>query len=346
MQEFRIQTSSYAPEFGRSPGAQVSIVTKSGGNQFHGTAFDYLRNDIFDARNWFDFAQPNAYYGNPAALPKPPLRQNDFGGTFSGPIIKDKTFFFFSYEGLRLRLPQTASALFYTASARAAAAPAYQPFINALPLPTSAPTDPTCDNITNPCLAPISTAYSNPASLNATSLRVDHYLTNKVTLFARYNYAPSYDGSRQWEELWTTSSKVETFTGGATILFTPTKVNDFRGNWSRNQVSEVISLTSFLGAVVPPASVLFPAPYRPGQGQALVFFPDGRDMEVREGSLGGHTQRQLNFMDAFSWALGVHQFKIGIDYRRVTTSAANADGWGVFPRRSHRLRPERRAWPS
>src|SRR5271157_4910058 len=102
MQEFRIQTSSFAPEFGRSPGAQISIVTKSGANAFHGTAYDYLRNDIFDARNWFDFAQPNATYGVVAPLPKPPLRQNDFGGTFSGPILKDKTFFFFSYEGLRL----------------------------------------------------------------------------------------------------------------------------------------------------------------------------------------------------------------------------------------------------
>jgi hypothetical protein len=70
MQEFRIQTSSYAPEFGRTPGAQISIVTKSGANQFHGTAFDYLRNDIFDARNYFDTPP----------LSKPPLRQNDFGG--------------------------------------------------------------------------------------------------------------------------------------------------------------------------------------------------------------------------------------------------------------------------
>src|SRR5271163_4055975 len=85
MQEFRIQTSSYAAEFGHTPGSQVSIVTKSGGNQFHGTAFDYLRNDVFDARNYFDTPP----------LPKPPERQNDFGGTLGGPIRKERTFFLF-----------------------------------------------------------------------------------------------------------------------------------------------------------------------------------------------------------------------------------------------------------
>src|SRR5580692_1300071 len=68
MQEFRIQTSSYATEFGRSPGGQISIVTKSGTNQWHGNAFDYLRNDVFDARDYF----------NHVPAPKPPLRQNDF----------------------------------------------------------------------------------------------------------------------------------------------------------------------------------------------------------------------------------------------------------------------------
>ena len=153
-------------------------------NQFHGTAFDYLRNDIFDARNYFD-APP---------LPKPPLRQNDFGGRLGGPIRKDETFFFFSYEGLRLRLPQTASGEFFTASARAAVAPVYQPLVNALPLPTpNAPLiDPTCDNITNPCLANLTVAYSNPSSLNATSIRIDHNLSKKITLFARYDHAPSY----------------------------------------------------------------------------------------------------------------------------------------------------------
>ena len=117
MQEFRIQTSSYAAEYGRTPGAQISIVTKSGTNQFHGTAFDYLRNDIFDARNYFD---------------APPLSSRRSARTTLAELLvdpfKDKTFFFFSYEGLRLRLPQTASGEFFTASARAAVAPVYQPF--------------------------------------------------------------------------------------------------------------------------------------------------------------------------------------------------------------------------
>jgi hypothetical protein len=183
MQEFRIQTSSYAAEYGRTPGAQISVVTKSGSNQFHGGVFDYLRNDLFDARNYFD--RP--------PLPKAPLRQNDFGGTLGGPILKDKTFFFISYEGLRLRQPQTATAAVLTASAREAVAPVYQPILQAVPLPNpNAPVlDPTCDNIQNPCMANLTVAYSNPSSLNATSLRIDHNLSSKITLFGRYNHAPS-----------------------------------------------------------------------------------------------------------------------------------------------------------
>src|SRR5258706_358282 len=87
LQEFRILTSSYAPEFGRTPGGQISIVTRSGTNQFHGTLFDYLRNDVLDANDWF---------ANQKQLSKPEERQNDFGGTFSGPLRKKSTFFFFS----------------------------------------------------------------------------------------------------------------------------------------------------------------------------------------------------------------------------------------------------------
>jgi hypothetical protein len=324
MQEFRIQTSSYEAESGRTPGAQVSIVTKSGTNQFHGTAFDYLRNDVFDARNYFD-APP---------LPKPPLRQNDFGGTFGGPIIKDKNFFFFSYEGLRLSLPQTASDQFYTASARAAVAPAYLPLVNALPLPDPAASliDPSCDNITNPCQATITAAYSNPSSLNSTSIRIDHKLTPKVNLFARYSHAPSYDATRNWEEVENSNVDMDALTGGATLLLAPSMLNDFRANWSRNTASNTNSLTDFHGAVVPPLAALFPSssPYNPRTDQALVSFPDA-GQEVRQGRQYNDVEQQLNFVDTFSLAFRTHQFKFGMDYRRLTPKASTINGYAFFP---------------
>lgn len=324
MQEFRIQTSSYAPEFGRSPGAQISLVTKSGTNQFHGTAFDYLRNDLLDARNFFDVPP----------LPKPPLRQNDFGGTLGGPIFKNKTFFFFSYEGLRLLQPQIASALIYTASARAAAAPAYQPFINALPLPTAPPIDPTCDNVTNACLAPLTVAYSNPSSLNATSLRIDQNLTKKITLFARYNHAPSYGATRFWEVLEYDHANTDTMTAGSTFILADNKLNDFRGNWSRSTGGDVSTLTNFHGAVVPSNSSLFPSstPYTFATSQAFVFFPDGGGgLELRAGTLAANVEKQLNFIDTFSWTLGAHQLKFGVDYRHINSTAGKSDGWAAFP---------------
>jgi outer membrane receptor protein involved in Fe transport len=326
MQEFRVQTASYAPEFGRTPGAQISIVTKSGTNQFHGTAFDYLRNNIFDARNYFD-APP---------LPKPPLRQNDFGGTLGGPVLRDRTFFFFSYEGLRLRLPQTASGLFFTPSARAAVAPAYAPVVDALPLPDpNAPLiDPACDNVTNPCLANLTVAYSDPSTLNATSIRVDHKLTGKITLFARYNHASSYDASQFWEELAYRLVDIDSITAGATAVLAPTRVNEFRANWSRDTATSMGTLTNFHGAVAPPDSVLFPpsSPFRRDNGQALLSlgsFGDG-NMEVRESS-HSDVQRQINVLDTFSWVIGVHELKLGVDYRHLSPAHTEGNGYGLFP---------------
>ncbi len=306
MQEFRIQTSSYAPEFGRTPGAQISIVTKSGTNQFHGTAFDYLRNDFFDARNYFD---------RPPMI-KPPLRQNDFGGVIGGPIIKNKTFFFFSYEGLRLLLPQTGVQAFYTASARAAVAPVYRPFIDALPLPAGPPIDPTCDNITKGCTANVNAVWSNPSNIDATSIRIDHTLNKKITLFARYNHAPSYDGFRTFEQVEYDNVNTDTFTAGATIAFTPTKLNDFRANWSRTTGTTINVLTNFDGGVPPPMSAFFPpgSPYRFDHSQAVVA-------GVFDGTLYDNVQRQLNFVDTFSWVIGVHQVKFGVDYRRLSPTA-------------------------
>src|SRR6266852_4840400 len=162
LQEFRIQTSTYAPEFGRLPGAQISILTRSGTNQFHGTAFDYVRNDIFDANNWFNgFCTP----GPNCPLPKAKERQNDFGGTIGGPILRNRTFFFFSYEGLRLRLPVTTLSHVPDLPARQNAVPAMQPYLNAFPLPNGA------DNV-GTGIAEFNASFSNPAALDAYSLRI------------------------------------------------------------------------------------------------------------------------------------------------------------------------------
>ncbi len=90
--EFRVLESNYSAEYGRNAGGIVSVVTKSGTNQFHGTAYDYLRNNFFDA---------NTFFNNEQNLPVPVLKRNQFGATLGGPIIKDKLFFFFSYEGTR-----------------------------------------------------------------------------------------------------------------------------------------------------------------------------------------------------------------------------------------------------
>ncbi|HEY8224310.1 MAG TPA: carboxypeptidase-like regulatory domain-containing protein, partial [Pyrinomonadaceae bacterium] len=154
MQEFRIQTSSFAPEFGRMPGGQVSIVTRSGTNQFHGSLFEYFRNDVLDARSWFV---------NANGLNKPRERQNDFGGVFGGPIIKNRTFFFFSYEGLRLRQPSTQQSVVPDGQSRELAPATMRPYLNAFPIPNG--------SSLGPGLAQFNASFSNPSSLDAYSIR-------------------------------------------------------------------------------------------------------------------------------------------------------------------------------
>ena len=110
IQEFKVQSSDYSAEFGRGGGAQVNVVLKSGTNQFHGSGFEFFRNRHLDAKNFFDEPDctPDSIQGTCAPIPR--LDRNQFGGTLGGPIQKDKTFFFASYEGLRLRQATTREA--------------------------------------------------------------------------------------------------------------------------------------------------------------------------------------------------------------------------------------------
>jgi len=134
LQEFRIQTSTFAPEFGRSPGAQIGFLTRSGTNRYSGSLFEYFRNDVFDANDWFS---------NQQGLRESPLRFNNFGGTLGGPVPiphlyrgDDHTFFFFSVEDLVMRQPQpTQPFAVPTAQTRLLESPLSAPLYNALPLP-------------------------------------------------------------------------------------------------------------------------------------------------------------------------------------------------------------------
>src|SRR5207244_1503237 len=94
VQEFKVQQSNFSAEYGFSGATLVNVLTRSGTNQFHGSLYEFVRNDKLDANDWF---------ANHRGVARPPMRLNDFGGTLGGPIIRNKTFFFFDYEGSRRR---------------------------------------------------------------------------------------------------------------------------------------------------------------------------------------------------------------------------------------------------
>src|SRR6202035_3605252 len=105
IQEVTVNQTSYDAEFGGKSGGVINVITKAGSNRVHGSLFEFVRNDFFDAKNFF--VSPTQ--------PIPPYKQNQFGGSFGGPIQKDKTFFFFDYEGVRIR--KSAHQLFYMPTA-------------------------------------------------------------------------------------------------------------------------------------------------------------------------------------------------------------------------------------
>jgi hypothetical protein len=216
---------------------------------------------------------------------------------------------------LRLLLPETAIGTFYTAAARQNVAPAYQPLMAAMPLPDGPVNS---DGLT----APLTVGYSDPTSLNATSLRLDHTINQHLNIFARYNHAPSSQSMRLWSEEQNVTARSDSATAGATLVLTSGMVNDFRANWSRNTAAQTTTLDSFHGAVPPPDSAMYPPGYTSQSGQ-FVFLPPlpiDTDAEVRNGPLDENVQKQLNFIDNFSLTARAHQLKFGADFRHLNPS--------------------------
>lgn len=330
VQEFAIQTSTYAPEFGRQPGAQVQIVTRSGTNRLHGGVFDYLRNAVFDANNFF---------ANAAGLERPAVKQNDFGFTLGGPVLlprfgeggpafydrRDQTFFFVSYEGLRLRQPfVTVPLRVPTLAARRAASGVLSDLLNAFPLPTG-------PDILDGSGRPTGEAgyigsFTNPSRLDATSFRIDHTLGARLTLFGRFNYAPSEDILRARFCAASCAARItgktETLTLGANFILSPRLTNDLRLNFSRSQAGQFYFLDDFGGATRPPASSLYPSFASPENSNFFAIFDGGNeDNTLSDGLFSNNRQRQFNVVDTVSYALGAHALKFGVDYRRLAPVA-------------------------
>ncbi len=236
VQEFAVQTSVALPEFGRGTGGQVNIVTKSGGNQFHGSAFEYVRNTVFDAADFFT---------NKLGGKKNPLNRNQFGGTFGGPILKNRFFFFLSYEGFRQVAPTVSSTRVPTAAERASV------------------TDPISRRVLQFWPEPNT---STPGSTNNYIANV-RAVNNDNTGLARLDYDLSQNDrlSGRWIEF-----RGETLTPGTTQLnggntneplsrsvvlththtFSPKFINELRLGFSRNETKILVQDHAFNAATI------------------------------------------------------------------------------------------------
>jgi hypothetical protein len=316
LQEFRVESSTYSAEFGRSPGGQFSMATRSGTNDWHGTVFDYFRNEALDANSWF----------NEHTVPvtrKPSERQNDFGGVLGGPIRiphlyngQNRSFFFFSYEGLRLAQPTAAGInVVPTLALRQSATSALQQVLNAFPLPT--PNAPDLGN----GLSEFTDGWSNPSNADSTSVRFDHSIGQRGHVFFRFSDTPSATHTRGSSLSGVSPSMIlsnvyisRSYTFGATVQITPHIANDFRLNFSSNAFTNVDSLDAFGGAAPVDLNNLEGLTDSASTNIQLEFpgYLTGLEQAVSSGK-----QRQWNLVDTLNVERGRHAFKLGVDWRRL-----------------------------
>jgi hypothetical protein len=239
IQEFRVVSMLATAETGSTAGAQMSVTSASGTNQFHGDAFDFLRNDAFDARSFIDPV-------------KPPFHLNQFGGSAGGPILRDSTFFFASYEGYRQNLGQTLIGFVPTDAFRqqvAAQSPALAPVLNAYPE----------GSITVPGNPDASEYISEGHQLgneDSGMIRVDHHLSDKTTVFARLNIdraqasAPLASSGQYLKDTQVLNSSPANAALELLHVFSPSLINEVKLGFNRStayatNVNQTAALYSF-----------------------------------------------------------------------------------------------------
>jgi hypothetical protein len=316
LEEFKIQTSTYAPEFGHVPGGQIDLISRSGKKRYSGSFFEYFRNDATDANDWFNDAQ---------GLPKAPLRFNNFGGTLGGPVRlphiyngRDRTFFFLSVDLLRIDQPQPlTTVLVPTVLARQNAPPAIAAMLNAYALPS---------NDSNPGGNPVTAGFSQFVGASALKydqrtygLRIDHNSGDKISLFFRYSHAPS---ERIEPIIQGTPSNIESYkigtdsiTVGLTQSISSTFVNEIRLNASRQSAGDTADLNGQFGAMRPPIAQFLPPGYSLSNSEVAFTVAGNQAPVVYLGMISKNEARQLEGLDSLSWSHGAHLLKFGVDYR-------------------------------
>jgi hypothetical protein len=302
VQEFRILTSNYSAEFGRNPGGVVEIVTKSGTNELHGTAYDFLRNSAFDAKNYFDLA----------TSPIPAFKRNQFGAALGGPIRKNSMFFFGNYEGLREGLgvtsvstvPDAAARTGHLPSATVTVDPNVVPFLNLYPLPNGA------DH--GDGTATYTTSATNPINSDLGVGRIDWSPRQSDSIFGRV-YIDQSNATSPFASVpvpgFPASIRHNFFfvTLGESHTFTPNLVNSF--SFAYNRTNQALTL---------PLS---------GSGVPTIALSAGKPLGLITiaglSSLGNNTiypiggvQNLYHVQDELSWVRGKHELKMGGELRR------------------------------
>lgn len=318
--EFKVDNSTYSAEYGRNSGAIVNIATRSGSNKFHGEVYDYLRNEFFDARNAFN---RRTQLSNGVVTPNPisPFKRNQFGGDLGGPIIKDKTFFFVSYEGLRQRqgLPLTNQVFDNAtrASIQATGGPVAKALLNLIPAP----------NGTLNGQAAFLGSGTAPVDIDQGTADIHHIFSDKNSLHGYYVFQhdlrieagagtsiPGFGDTREGYR--------QVLTLSETAVLSSTLVNEVRLGANRihitftpNNTTDPASLG--LGSALGPNERFMPTILINSLG-GLVFgdernFPQGR----------GDTTMVLG--DTLSWIRGRHSFKFGTEMRNFRNNNFNSD---------------------
>jgi hypothetical protein len=334
--EFRILTQSAAPEYGATAGATTSVVTRSGTNQLRGSVYEFVRNDRFDARNFFSAAVE-------------PLHQHQFGGTAGGPLRRDRVLLFGYYEGFRNDQGVTTSATVPTAAERAGdfsamAAPLLNLAAGGTPFPGNRIPDAAINPVARSVLAMYPLGNVSPSIYRATLVgtnrlnqaggRVDVNASSADQLFGRYSYSGGYNinpisvrgtdvpGFPTRDDLGTHNVLLSD-----SHIFGPTLLNAARVSYLRHRFFFDQRLNQ-----TPPDALGFGFPSANAEGQGPPFFNISGYSPIGGAITGPRdsTQGTLQLQDGASWSRGAHLVKIGAEYQRTAIDMFQAIAPNAF----------------